>query len=77
MEDIPLDIDDRPTVRSIAVGAGVSASTVSRALKGDPRISRETGDRIMAVVQEQGYTPNVIARSLVTRSSGVIGIVLG
>ncbi len=31
----------------------------------------------MAIAQEQGYTPNVIARSLVTRSSGVIGVVLG
>lgn len=70
-----MDIDNRPTVRSIAVHAGVSASTVSRVLEGDPRISRETRDRIMTIAQEQRYTPNVIARSLVTRSSGVMGIV--
>ncbi len=49
--------------------------TVSRVLEGDPRISRETRDRIMTIAQEQRYTPNVIARSLVTRSSGVMGIV--
>ncbi len=59
MEDIPLDIDDRPTVRNIAVPAGVSASTVSRALEGDPRVSRETRERIMAIAQEQGYTPTL------------------
>ncbi len=60
MEDIPLDIDDRPTVRSIAVHAGVSASTVSRALKGDPaRLPRNSrphhGHRTRARLHPQRY----------------------
>ena len=65
-----------PTVSSISKLAGFSPSTVSRALKGDLRISEETRTVIAAIAQEQGYAPNAYARSLVTRSSGVVGIVL-
>ncbi len=55
-----MDIDDRPTVRSIAVHAGVSASTVSRALKGDPaRLPRNSrphhGHRTRARLHPQRY----------------------
>lgn len=66
-----------PTVRTISEMAGVSPSTVSRALKGDPRISEKTRAAVTAIAQQQGYTPNAMARGLVTRSSGVVGIVLG
>ncbi len=67
----------RSTVRSISERAGVSASTVSRALKGDRRISAKTRDTIVAIAREEGYTPNAMARSLVTRRSGVVGLVIG
>ncbi len=50
---------------------------MSRALKSDPRISEATRARIVAIAEQQGYTPNAIARGLVTQSSGVVGIVLG
>jgi DNA-binding LacI/PurR family transcriptional regulator len=66
-----------PTIRTISELAGVSPSTVSRALKDDPRISHKTRTAIVAIAQEQGYMPNAMARGLVTRSSGVIGIVVG
>lgn len=65
------------TVRTISDAAGVSVSTVSRALKSDPRISEATRTRIIAIAKQQEYTPNAFARGLVTRSSGVVGIVLG
>jgi LacI family transcriptional regulator len=65
-----------PTVSTISKLAGFSPSTVSRALKGDVRISEETRAAIVAIAQEQGYAPNAYARSLVTKSSGVVGIVL-
>ncbi|MEE9590069.1 MAG: LacI family DNA-binding transcriptional regulator, partial [Hyphomicrobiaceae bacterium] len=66
-----------PTVRTISRLAGVSSSTVSRALKGDLRISKKTRAAVVAIASEQGYTPNAMARGLVTRTSGVVGIVLG
>jgi LacI family transcriptional regulator len=66
-----------PTTQIISTLAGVSKSTVSRALKDDPRISRKTRKRIAAIAEELGYTPNAMARSLVTRKSGVIGYVIG
>lgn len=65
-----------PTVSTISKLAGFSPSTVSRALKGDARISEKTRLAIAAIAQEQGYAPNAYARSLVTQSSGVVGIVL-
>jgi DNA-binding LacI/PurR family transcriptional regulator len=65
-----------PTVSSISKLAGFSPSTVSRALKGDARISEKTRATIAAIAQEQGYAPNAYARSLVTQSSGLVGIVL-
>lgn len=69
--------DHRATVRSISERAGVSASTVSRALKGDMRISEKTRVAILGIAREEGYTPNASARTLVTRRSGVIGFVMG
>ncbi len=67
----------RATVASLARRAGVAASTVSRALRGDPRISPQMRDRIVALAREAGYTPNVLARTLVSGRSGLIGLVLG
>ncbi|OZA86663.1 MAG: sugar-binding protein [Azorhizobium sp. 39-67-5] len=68
---------ERWTVASLARAAGVAASTVSRALRNDPRISPEVRERIVTLAQEVGYTPNVLARSLVGGNSGLIGLVLG
>ena len=68
---------ERWTVASLARRAGVAASTVSRALRGDPRISEEVRTRIVALAREVGYTPNVLARSLVGGRSGLIGLVIG
>lgn len=66
-----------PTIRTISRLVGVSPSTVSRALKGDPRISEKTRAAVVAIARKQGYAPNAAARSLVTRRSGLVGIVLG
>jgi DNA-binding LacI/PurR family transcriptional regulator len=69
--------DERETVVTLARLAGVAASTVSRALKGDPRISAATRRRIAALAKERGYTPNALARTLSSGRSGLIGLVLG
>ena len=69
--------DERETVVTLARLAGVAASTVSRALKDDPRISPATRRRIAALATERGYTPNALARTLSSGRSGLIGLVLG
>ncbi|OYW09387.1 MAG: sugar-binding protein [Rhodospirillales bacterium 12-71-4] len=68
---------ERWTLVRLARQAGVAASTVSRALRNDPRISPEVRDRIVALALEVGYTTNALARSLVGGQSGLIGLVLG
>lgn len=67
----------RVTVKTISKRAGVAASTVSRALNGDPRISEPTRKRIEEIARSEGYTPNAMAVGLVTRHSGVIGLAVG
>ncbi|MBE3598558.1 MAG: LacI family DNA-binding transcriptional regulator [Limnochordaceae bacterium] len=66
----------RVTLREVARAARVSPSTVSRALAGNPRISAATRARVQEAMERLGYHPNAIARSLVTRSSRTLGVVL-
>jgi len=68
---------ERQTVVTLARLAGVAASTVSRALKGDPRISVATRQRIEALAAARGYTPNAVARTLSSGRSGLVGVALG
>ncbi len=63
------------TIKDVAKAAGVSASTVSRALQDHPRISVQTRQRVKKVVLELGYSVNNVARSLKTNRSRVIGFV--
>ena len=52
------------TIKDIAKVAGVSHTTVSRALRGDARITQDTTERIMQLADDLGYIPNSIAQSL-------------
>ena len=65
-----------PTSHDVASEAGLSQSTVSRALRGDPRVTVETRDRVMAAAQRLGYTPSALGRNLVQRSTRTIGMVV-
>ncbi|MCP4141238.1 MAG: substrate-binding domain-containing protein [Chloroflexi bacterium] len=56
--------------------AGVSQAAVSRAFTPGASVSDETRAKVMAAVDELGYRPNVIARSLVQKSTNIIGLVL-
>jgi DNA-binding LacI/PurR family transcriptional regulator len=59
----------------VAKLAGVNQSTVSRALSGDGKVSAETRKRVRDAAEVLSYTPNAIARSLITRQTNIIGIV--
>lgn len=64
------------TIKHVAAEAKVSASTVSRVLTGDSRISEPTRQRVLKAMEQLGYHPNAIARSLVNQKSDTIGLVL-
>lgn len=67
---------DEISIEDIARVAGVSHSTVSRALHDSPLISESTRARIQSLAREMGYTPNAIAQSLHTRQTSSIGLVI-
>ncbi|MBR6088513.1 MAG: LacI family DNA-binding transcriptional regulator [Anaerolineaceae bacterium] len=64
------------TIKDVAKVANVSFTTVSRALSGNPEISRETRDRILKICDEMGYTTNYIARSMIKKKTELIGLIL-
>ena len=55
---------------------GVSQSTVSRALRGDPRVREETRRRVDEAARRLGYVPNSLASSLVSRSTRTIAVIV-
>jgi len=63
------------TIKDIAERAGVSFSTVSKALRDSPLVQNKTKQHILSIAKDMGYQPNIAARSLVSRKSGAIGIV--
>ena len=66
----------RPTIYDVARLAGVSTATVSRALNGTGKIAPATRAAIDAAVAQLGFRPNSIARSLVTKSTQTIAVLL-
>jgi hypothetical protein len=64
------------TIKDIARALNVSPSTVSRALKDNPDISRETRDLIHAYAREHNYKPNVLAVNLRSSRSNTIGVIV-
>jgi LacI family transcriptional regulator len=68
---------DRPTsLKDIAKAAGVSITTVSRALNDHPDISKETRQEIRQLADGMNYQPNVIAKSLVNRTTNTLGVII-
>lgn len=65
-----------PTIHDIARELKISASTVSRALNDNPRISLKTKEKIKAVADSLGYRPNTLASNLRNKKSNTIGIVV-
>ena len=66
----------KPTSYQVAKLAGVSQSAVSRCFKPGASVSKKMRTRIMKAVDELGYQPNAIARSLISNRTNMIGIVM-
>ena len=64
------------TIREIAKLAGVSKTTVSRVLSGSNFVSENTRDRVLEIIEEKEYKPNIMAQSLRTNRTKIIGLVL-
>lgn len=61
------------TIRDVAQAAGVSLSSVSRALNGGKNVSARVARDVAAAADRLGYQPDFLARSLRTRTSGMVG----
>lgn len=64
------------TIKDIAKICGVGISTVSRAINDDPRINKDTRDRILKVIEEYHYVPNNSARNLKMSESNTIALLM-
>ena len=64
------------TIYDLARAAGLSPSTVSRALRGYPSVNTATAGRVHELAASLGYRPNAVARSLAVRSSNLLAVVL-
>jgi DNA-binding LacI/PurR family transcriptional regulator len=64
------------SIKDIARKAGVSHSTVSRALANSPLVNPETKARIQELAREMGYTPSAIARAMSTGRTHTVGLVV-
>jgi DNA-binding LacI/PurR family transcriptional regulator len=67
---------DRITSLDVARLAGVSQSAVSRVFTPGASVSPKTADRVRAAADQLGYRPNVLARSLITGRTRIIGLVV-
>jgi len=65
----------RPTIKEVAFLAGVSTQTVSRVMNNRPDVSPETRERVQKVIEELGYQPSALARSLIQQRSFTLGVV--
>ena len=70
-------VSDRPTIKDVAEGAGVSIATVSRALNDKGDVSLETRERVRDVARSVGYNADRAARSLATQKTRLIAVVVG
>ncbi len=68
-------MNHKVTLKDVAKEAGVSTQTVSRVINNHPDVSEATRQRIKAIVSKLGYSPNIIARSLIQGKTHTLGIV--
>jgi LacI family transcriptional regulator len=65
----------RVTIKEVAEAAGVSAQTVSRVANDHPDVATKTRDHVQGIINELGYQPSKIARSLIRGQSYSLGVI--
>ncbi|KIL36454.1 LacI family transcriptional regulator [Cohnella kolymensis] len=65
-----------PTIKDVAIRAGVTVTTVSRVLNNRGYISQSTREKVHRVMKEMHYQPNEIARSLTRKRSMMLGMII-
>lgn len=65
----------KPTIKDVAAQAGVSRQTVSRVINNKGEVSDATRDRVLATIDELGYRPNAVARSMVVGRTCTLGCI--
>ncbi|GAA0627854.1 LacI family DNA-binding transcriptional regulator [Streptomyces crystallinus] len=66
----------RPTLEAVAAHAGVSRATASRVVNGGAGVRPPLADKVRRAVEELGYVPNHAARTLVTRRTGAVAVII-
>ena len=64
------------TLKELAEECNVSIATISNILNGKSNVSKETKERVLAVIKERGYRPNLMARSLRAITTRTIGVIV-
>lgn len=73
---MPSDKPEIVKIKAVAELAGVSVATVSRVLNNNPTVARSLAEKVIRAVEETGYRPNGIARSLRTRTTQTIALLI-
>jgi LacI family transcriptional regulator len=63
-------------LETIARLSGVSRSTVSRVINNSPNVSPEARERVLQIIRDTNFQPNIAARSLATGSTRILGLVI-
>jgi len=67
---------NQPTIKDVAIQAGVSKTTVSHVINATRFVEEETRVKVLQAIKELNYRPSVAARSLTTKRTGIVGIVI-
>src|ERR671926_1019085 len=70
-----MNVNRRTTIKQVAKATGVSTQTVSRVINDRPDVAPETRERIRKMIDELGYRPSALARSLIQQRSYTLGVV--
>jgi LacI family transcriptional regulator len=70
-----VNTNKRSTIKQVAKAAGVSTQTVSRVINDRPDVAPQTRARVHQVIDELGYQPSALARSLIRQRSETLGVV--
>lgn len=67
---------NRPTLEAVAARAGVSRATASRVVNGGEGVRTHVADKVREAIRDLGYVPNQAARTLVTRRTGAVAVII-